>query len=310
MIRRFVTFAVERPILNHILMVFMLIMAVFAYQNIAKEIFPASTLDEISITGGYVGASADVLDKMVVEQIEDGLKSLSEIDTIYTTIQNGMFTIEADIKPGNDKQLVLSDVKDIIANTRRDLPSDMDEPVAKVVVHDYPLLLVAISGDVPKERLLDVADKLKSDLALIKDLSGIVIRGDADEEVLVTLDQKKLDAYGLSKTAVYKAISQIASIFPAGTIDAAGDHLYISTINGEKSAKAIDDILLSINGKHVRLKDIATVRIGLGDPKQISHFNGKPNISLNINKTKEGNAIALSRQVRQVLKAYSKKYYI
>ncbi len=308
MIRGFVKFAVERPILNHILMVFMLIMAVFAYQNIAKEIFPASTLDEISITGGYVGASADVLDKMVVEQIEDELKSLSEIDTIYTTIQNGMFTIEADIKPGNDKQLVLSDVKDIIANTRRDLPSDMDEPVAKVVVHDYPLLLVAISGDVPKERLLDVADKLKSDLALIKDLSGIVIRGDADEEVLVTLDQKKLDAYGLSKTAVYKAISQIASIFPAGTIDAAGDHLYISTINGEKSAEAIDDILLGINGKHIRLKDIATVRIGLGDPKQISHFNGKPNISLNINKTKEGNAIALSKQVRQVLKTYSKKY--
>ena len=308
MIRGFVKFAVDRPILNHILMVFMLIMAVFAYQNIAKEIFPASTLDEISITGGYVGASADVLDKMVVEQIEDELKSLSEIDTIYTTIQNGMFTIEADIKPGNDKQLVLSDVKDIIANTRRDLPSDMDEPVAKVVVHDYPLLLVAISGDVPKERLLDVADKLKGDLALIKDLSGIVIRGDADEEVLITLDQKKLDAYGLSKTAVYTAISQIASIFPAGTIDAAGDHLYISTINGEKSAKAIDDILLSINGKHVHLKDIATVRIGLGDPKQISHFNGKPNISLNINKTKEGNAIALSKQVRQVLKGYSKKY--
>ena len=308
MIRGFVRFAVERPILNHILMVFMLIMAVFAYQNIAKEIFPASTLDEISITGGYVGASADVLDKMVVEQIEDELKSLSEIDTIYTTIQNGMFTITADIKPGNDKQLVLSDVKDIIANTRRDLPSDMDEPVAKVVVHDYPLLLVAISGDVPKERLLDVADRLKGDLALIKDLSGIVIRGDADEEVLITLDQKKLDAYGLAKTAVYKAIGQIASIFPAGTIDAAGDHLYISTINGEKTAKAVGETLLGINGKHIRLKDIATVRIGLGDPKQISHFNGKPNISLNINKTKEGNAIALSKQVRQKLKAYAKKY--
>jgi len=57
MIRRFVRFAVERPILNHILMVFMLIMAIFAYQNayqnIAKEIFPASTLDEVSISGGY-----------------------------------------------------------------------------------------------------------------------------------------------------------------------------------------------------------------------------------------------------------------
>jgi multidrug efflux pump subunit AcrB len=289
-------------------MVFMLLMAVFAYQNIAKEIFPASTLDEVSISGGYVGASADVLDKMVVKQIEDELKSLSEIDTIYTTIQNGLFTIKADIKPGNDKQLVLSDVKDIIANTRRDLPSDMDEPVAKVVVHDYPLLLVAISGDVPKRKLLDIADDLKGRLALIKDLSGIVIRGDADEEVLITLDQKKLDAYGLSKRAVYNAISQLASIFPAGTLDEAGDHLYISTINGEKSADAIADTILSINGKRIRLKDIASVKIGLGDPVQISHFNGKPNISLNINKTKEGNAIALSKEVKRILKEYRKKY--
>jgi len=306
--RGFITFAVDRPILNHILMVFMLLLAVFAYQNIAKEIFPASTLDEISISGGYVGASADVLDKMVVKQIEDELKSLSEIDTIYTTIQNGLFSIKADIKPGNDKQLVLSDVKDIIANTRRDLPSDMDEPIAKIVVHDYPLLLVAISGDVSKRRLLDVADDLKGRLALIKDLSGIVIRGDADEEVLVILDPKKLEAYGLSKQSVYHAISQLSSIFPAGTLDEAGDHLYISTINGEKSADALADTLLSVDGKHVRLGDIAQVKIGLGDPVQISHFNGKPNISLNVNKTKEGNAIALSKQIRQILKAYSQKY--
>ena len=243
-------------------MVFMILLVVFAYQNIAKEIFPASTLDEISISGGYVGASADVLDKMVVKQIEDELKSLSEIDTIYTTIQNGLFSIKADIKPGNDKQLVLSDNKDIIANTRRDLPSDMDEPIAKVVVHDYPLLLVAISGDVPKRKLLDIADGLKGRLALIKDLSGISIRGDADEEVLITLDQKKLDAYGLSKRSVYSAISQLSSIFPAGTLDEAWNHLYISTINGEKSAEAIADTILSINGKRIRLKDIATVKIG------------------------------------------------
>jgi multidrug efflux pump subunit AcrB len=308
MIRSFIKFAVDRPILNHILMVFMLLLSIFAYQNIAKEIFPASTLDEVSISGGYVGASADVLDKMVVKQIEDELKSLSEIDTIYTTIQNGRFTIKADIKPGNDKQLVLSDVKDIIANTRRDLPADMDEPIAKIMIHDYPLLLVAISGDVPKEKLLDVADDLKSRLSLIKDLSGIVVRGDADEEVLITFDRKKLDAYGLPKTALYQAISQISSIFPAGTLDEKGDHLYISTINGEKSAEAIADTLLSVNGKRIRLGDVAAVTIGLGDPIQISHFNGKPNISLNINKTKEGNAIALSKQVRKILKQYRQKY--
>ena len=65
-IRSFIRFAVDKPIINHILMVFMLLLSVFSYQNIAKEIFPPSTLDMISIKGSYAGASADILDKMVV----------------------------------------------------------------------------------------------------------------------------------------------------------------------------------------------------------------------------------------------------
>jgi len=308
MIRSFIRFAVDKPIINHILMVFMLVLSVFAYQNIAKEIFPPSTLDQISVQGGYVGTSADVLDKMVVTSIEDELKSLPEIDTLYTSIQNGSFSINADIKPGSDTQLVLSDVKDIISKTRRDLPADMDEPIARIVVHEYPLLLVAVSGDVEKKALIDAADALKSKLSLIHDLSSIAIRGDTDEEVVITLDQKKLDAYGLDKSGVYQAISTISSIFPAGTLDGQGDHLYISTINGEKNSKALGETLLSVGGKSFRLKDVSEVYYGLGDPTQISHYNGKQNISLNINKSKEGNAIALSKEIRKILAAFNEKY--
>ena len=289
-------------------MVFMVLLSIFAYQNIAKEIFPPSTLDMISVNGGYVGASADVLDKMVVTNVEDELKSLAEIDTIYTSIQNGSFSIHADIKMGSDTQLVLSDVKDIVSNTRRDLPADMNEPLAKIVVHQYPLLLVAISGDVGKAALIEAAEDLKGKLALMSDLSDIDIRGDTDEEVLIKLNQKKLEAYGLEKRAVYQAIGSISSIFPAGTLDGQGDHLYISTINGEKSQEALESILLSVGGKRFRLSDVAEVHYGLGDPTQISHFNGKENISLNINKTKEGNAIALSKEIRQMLEVFNKKY--
>ncbi len=308
MVRSFIRFAVEKPIINHILMVFMVLLSVFAYQNIAKEIFPPSTLDQISVQGGYIGTSADILDKMVVTSIEDELKSLSEIDTLYTSIQNGSFSINADIKPGSDTQLVLSDVKDIISKTRRDLPSDMDEPIARIVVHEYPLLLVAVSGDVEKKALIDAADALKSKLALIHDLSSIEIRGDTDEEVVIRLDQKKLDAYGLDKSSVYKAISSISSIFPAGTLDGQGDHLYISTINGEKSAEALGQTLLSVGGKTFRLRDVSDVYYGLGDPTQISHYNGKQNISLNINKSKEGNAIALSKEIRKILSDFNANY--
>ncbi len=306
--RSFIRFAIDKPIINHILMVFMLLLSIFAYQNIAKEIFPPSTLDMISIKGSYAGASADVLDKMVVNTIEDELKSLSSIDTVNTTIQNGFFLITSDIKTGESSQEVLNDVKDIISKVKRDLPSDMDDPIARIVVHQYPLLLVAISGDVPKKELITAAKELKRKLSSIHDLSSIDVRGDTDEEVLITLNQKKIDAYGLNKRAIYQAISNLSSIFPVGTLDGQGDHLYISTINGEKSAKALGQTLLSIGGKHFYLHDIATVRYGLGEPTQLSHYNGQKNISLNINKSKEGNAIALSKQIKAMLPAFNEKY--
>ncbi|MBN2825948.1 MAG: efflux RND transporter permease subunit [Campylobacterales bacterium] len=309
MIRSFVTFSMDRPIINHIIFVFMMLLAIFAYQNIPKEIFPPSNMDKITITGAYVGASADVLDKMAVKSIEDNLKSISEIDTVETTIQNGYFYIESSIKPNSDNQLVLSEVKDIISNIKRDLPADMNEPVAKMLIHDFPLLLIAISGEnADKRKLLQVAEEVKSELSSYKDLSSITIQGDADEEVLISIDDKKLEAYGLSKTLTYQAISQLSSIFPIGTIEQKGKHLYLSTINGEKSAKALQDTLITVGVKRVRIGDIASVEYRLSDPDTISHFNAKQNVSLDIKKTKEGNAIALSREIRKVMKEYDKRY--
>ncbi len=308
MIRKFITFAIDKPIINHILMVFMLLLAVFAYQNIPKEIFPPSALDQINISGGYPGASADVLDKMAVKNIEDDIKTISEVENIDTVIQNGFFSIKADIKVGSDNQLVLSDVKDVIANVRRDLPADMDEPIAKITVHDFPLLLIAISGDVGKKRLLNIAEDLKSRLSSYKDLSGITIRGDADGEVLIRINNEKLTAYGLSKESVYQAISSLSSIFPIGTIEQKGNHLYLSTINGEKSVEALSSALITVSGKRIRLGDIAQVSFGLSESQEISHFNGIQNISINVNKTKEGNAIALSKEIKTMLTEVQKEY--
>ncbi len=94
MIEKFIRFSIEKPILNHIFLVFLLVLSIFAYHNIPKEIFPPGTLDRVIITGHYTGASADILDKMAVHTIEDGLKNLSEIDTIESVIKTAPFRSE------------------------------------------------------------------------------------------------------------------------------------------------------------------------------------------------------------------------
>lgn len=308
MIRKLIEFSLDKPLLNHMLLFFILLLSVFAYVNIPKEIFPPIQKDKITITGGYTGASADVLDKMVVKTIEDDLNNISELEKVTTTIKNGAFTITGDIKPGSENIAVLNDVKDIVAQTKRDLPSDMNEPVATIHEESIPLVLIAIAGDAPMKTLLERADELKSALGQYKELSDITIRGDSDDELVFRLDMKRLDAYGLGVDETVAALQGLSSIFPVGSVKPRGEHIYISTYNGEKDAERIAGTVITVGGKRLRVGEIARVSFELGDESEISHYNGLRNVSININKSKSGNSIALARQIREMLKVFEKRY--
>ncbi|QOP41046.1 efflux RND transporter permease subunit [Sulfurimonas marina] len=307
MVRSFIRFSIEKPLLNHILLIFIFMLSIFAYINIPKEIFPPMNMDKIVITGGYTGTSADVLDKMVVQTIEDDMQNIDDLEEIKSDIKNGAFTISADIKPGADNILVLNDVKDIVSGVKKDLPSDMNEPVAKIKLHAFPLALIALSGDVSKEELLEKAEELKSELSNFKDLSDITIRGDADEELDIVLNNDKIKAYGLQPALVVSAISNISSIFPIGTIKQQANHLYISTFNGEKTKEGVENTLIDVGGKKLKISDIADVAFTLSDEAELSHYNGVRNISVNVTKSKDGNAIALVKDIRTLLKNLHQK---
>ncbi|MRI83085.1 MAG: AcrB/AcrD/AcrF family protein [Nitratiruptor sp.] len=308
MIRTFLRFAIEKSALNHTLLVLIALLSIFAYQRIPKEIFPPIDLDKILIRGGYPGASAQSLEQMVVANLEAELRNLRDLEEIEAIIKHGRFTIVATIKEGADPLLVLSDVKDRIALVRKDLPPDMDEPVATVLKKAFPLVLVAIAADVNRTSLLEVAKRLKRDLGEIPDLSSIEIRGDQEPEVRIALDKRALEAYGLPLPAVREAIANIATIFPLGTIQERGHHLFLSTQNGKPTAQELAQTIVRIDGRSIPLGAIATITFGLSEPQTLSRFNGKPNISINITKTKEGNAIELVRQIRTLLQEYELRY--
>lgn len=305
MIRRFIEFAIDKPLLNHIFLAFIFSLSIFAYINIPKEIFPPMNMDKVTISGGYAGTSADVLDKMVVKTIEDGLQNVDELQNIKTTIKNGSFSIISDIKTGSDNTTVLSDVKDVISGVRKDLPADMAEPIAKIQLHNFPLVLIALAGDKSKKELLLLAEELKTELSRIKDLNEVTIRGDADDEMVITLKEQKILAYGLNPSLVVASLKNISSIFPIGTIKERGKHLYISTFNGEKTKESVENSIINVGSFRLRIGDIADVEFRLSDESELSHYNGVRNVSLNVTKSENGNAIALVKEIREILKTKS-----
>jgi len=301
MIKTLIEFGLKKPVLNHFVLFFIFVLAIFSYFQIPKEIFPSSSLDSISITGSYAGASSDILDKMVVENIENELLTLSDTDKISSVVKNGYFSMTVHLKDDAIAAEVINDVKDIVTIAKKDFPTDMDEPTTKVKKHYFPLITVALYGDRSTEDLLDVAKKVKNRIMELEDLSDVSVWGDTDKELLITFEESKIDAYNLNKSQVINAVKSISSIFPVGVIKDSQRHYYLSTFNGEKNVSKIENMILKIDNKRLYLKDVATVNYQLADSLTISHFNGKPNVSIGINKGKNGDAIELVREIKNIL---------
>ncbi len=308
MINTIVNFGLKKPMLNHFLLFFLFVLAVFAYLKIPKEIFPSPSLDAVTINGTYVGASSDLLDKIVVEELEDDLTSLKEASDINTIIKNGFFSITVKLKRGFEAKDVMDEIKDIVTKAKVNLPSDMEEPIVKEAISMIPLVTVVLYGEEDKEKLLKIAKEVKASLSQLKDLSYLSIWGDSDKQLLIKFDENKIKAYGLNLQDVINSVQNLTTIFPAGIIKDKQRHYYLSTFNGEKNITKIKNTIIKIFNQRLYLKDIAEVSFKLADVNNISHFDGNRDISIGTSKSESGDAIELVKQIKNILQEYKERY--
>ena len=305
----FIEYFIKNKRLNYMLLVFLAYMGYNAYINIPKEIFPDIELDKISVLGAYSGTSASVMDKMAVRDIEDELSNINGIDKTETTITPGAFAIILTLNESVNKVNTLSRVKDSISTTRQNLPSDMNEPIAKLLDKSKSLIKLSLSSQkLSQGELSVIAKEIKSKLSKIKDISEILIRGDSNEEVSIAIDSEAVLAYNLKHSSLQKAISELSYIFPIGDIEQSGNFVYISTVNGKSNAQEWEDSILNIDGKYIKLGDIAKVKIQYPQTDTLATFNAKPTVTLKISKGNRGDSIKLSQELRSKIKKLEKNY--
>jgi multidrug efflux pump subunit AcrB len=300
---KFIEYFARNKRLNYVLLFFILFLGVNAYQNIPKELFPEISLDKISISGGYSGASAENLDKMAVRDIEDEIDQINGIERVETVILSGSFSILLSLEDSADPADVLNKTKDAIARSRQYLPSDMVEPTAQILTHTRPLMSLSLSSNtLSKGALIEEAKEIKSKIARQQYVSEVKIYGDADQEVSIRLDEEKIKAYQMDPSVVISTVSKLSYIYPIGDIKQSGNYIFLSTVHGKEDKADWESALLKVGDTQFRLGDVASVEITYPQDKTLSTFNGRPNMTLVISKGEEGNAIELSKELRKYAK--------
>jgi len=284
-------------------------MGVNAYHSIPKEMFPDMVQNTIVVKGGYAGSSTTTLDKMAVRDLEESLNSVNGILETETTIVPGSFSIVIKLADKADPGDTLNKVKDILSSISNNLPSDMREPTALISIHSHNLVRIATSSNTKSYgELINIVQDIKNQIAKIDHISEVTITGDSDKEVRITIDPRRLEAYGLNPESVSAAVAALSYTFPVGEIEERENFVYVSTANGKTDENDWEDAILKIEDKFITLGSIAKVQIFHPQESTIATYNGRATLSINVSKDPEGNAIEMAKELRSYIDRISSNY--
>jgi hydrophobic/amphiphilic exporter-1 (mainly G- bacteria), HAE1 family len=299
---KIINFFLKNSHLNHTILVFILILGIFSYFKIPKEIFPSTELEMIEVEGSYSGASADNLNNFAVTEIENEINSISGLGKINSFIHSGYFSIEIELQDGINKIEKINEIKDAVSAAKRYFPSDMTEPTVRSIDYGWSLLTVSLnSSKYDQKELIKIANNLRTSLMQIEHISKVNNYGDADLQIDLILDNKKINMYGLNSSAIIDAISQLSYIYPVGNIEQSGNHIYLSAQNNKFNEEFWKNSVIKIDDKKVYLSDIANISIDYPQKETIARLNGENTITLRIYKDKYGDSIKIVENIKELL---------
>ncbi|MER6009266.1 efflux RND transporter permease subunit [Streptomyces bluensis] len=305
-------FSLAQRALIGLMSIIALAFGAIAIPQLKQQLLPTIELPMVSVLAPYQGASPDVVEKQVVEPLEDSLEAVDGITGVTSTASEGNALIMAsfDYGPGTDQ--LVADVQQAVNRVRVQLPDDVDPQVVAGSTDDIPTVVLAVSSGSGQDQQA-LADKLDRtvvpDLKAIDGVGQVTVDGVRDLQVAVTPDDRKLAQAGLTPAAIGQALQSGGATMPAGSFDEGGSNRTVQVGGGYTSLKQIEDLMVTGQGgpggqgaaKPVRLGDVATVKEQEARATSITRTDGKPSLAVSVTMDRDGSAVAISDAVKDAL---------
>lgn len=304
-------FSLAQRALIGLMSIIALVFGAIAIPQLKQQLLPTIELPMVSVLAPYQGASPDVVEKQVVEPIEDNLEAVDGISGVTSTASEGNALIMASFDYGNDSARIVADVQQAVNRARVQLPDDVDPQVVAGSTDDIPTVVLAVTSGKDQQALADQLDRTV--VPALKDIDGVAqvtVDGVRDLEVTVTPDDAKLAKAGLTTAALGQALQAGGATVPAGSFDEDGSNRTVQVGGGFTSLKQIEDLMVTGGGegagagdgkKPVRLASVATVAEKPARTESITRTDGKPSLAISVTMDHDGSAVAVSDDVQDKL---------
>ena len=297
-------FAIRRPIVTITAMVALVVFGIFALLNLQTDEFPDIAQPLVVVTIPYPGASPAEVTREVVDPVEDAVFSISGLDgsksTCYASdgLAQCMFFFDFEKPVAQASQ----DIRDAISTKRADLPPEMKEPVlTRFDPGDLPVMTLTLTAPAQSAaQLTRLADPtVTRGLRGIPGVAQVDVVGGIKREMSVELRPEALQSAGVSVAQVVQALEAQNLAAPVGRVNGALDERTIR-LRGrlEGPADFANVVIAERDGQTIRLGQLADVKDGTEEPRNIALFNGREAVGIEVRKAKGYSTTAVSDRIR------------
>ena len=310
------SWAIENKMTIYVMMVLFLFLGFSAYYNMPREDFPEIKETKIYISTVYPGNTAEDIERLIIDPLEEEIKNVSNVVKILSTSQEdyGIITVEF------DEKITVEAAKQKIKDKIDTKTGGEDWPVfngAKVepnvfdlnISEEVPILNINLQGDYPVDKLKVFAEHLEDEIEGLEEIKQVDIRGAQEKEVEVAVDIYKMMASRVSFDDVINAIRNGNVTMSAGNLIANDQRRTIRILGEIDRPTDLENFVVKTQGGSVYLKDVAKVTFKEVDKTTYAREFGKSVVMLDVKKRAGKNMIEATEKIKTKLEEAKTDYF-
>ena len=190
--------AVRHPLTVLMGILSLVLLGCVAYTYLQVDRLPPVSIGVVSVSVVWPNASAENVERLVAEPLENAISGISGVDTITSNSSQGTCSVFVQLVDGYDPNQADIDIQQAMGPVLRQLPTGASAPVVrKFDPNASPILNLAFTG-APLDQLYDIAsNQIEPALASVPGVGQVNISGGLQREIQVQMDYTRLAAYGV-----------------------------------------------------------------------------------------------------------------
>ncbi len=278
-----------------------LVIGVFSLTKLPLDLMPNMEFPSLTVITVYPGASAIEVEEQVSKPLEAVLSSAENLVEIKSISKENVSFIQLRYEWEEDITAAANNARDLLELVKSRMPSQAYTPIIyKINASMMPILGYAVNADENYNGLEDIVeDQIASALRKVDGVGTVIYLGQPQREIRVEIDPTRMQAYGMSVAQLSMMLKANNINVPSGFVTEGAYDFSVRMPGKYESVEELENtVIKAVNGRVVRVKDVATVRDTFKETDASAFNHVGKGIALLVQKQSGANTVDVVNSVR------------